>query len=104
MARAAYQLALANPKIRTEVIEVNEFPDLAERYGVRAVPLTVINDRFAIPGAVPEQVLVEQVVKVAESGVDAPPSAAGGPSSPAAPPKQERIERGKERDSGLFIP
>src|SRR3990172_3920255 len=104
MARAAYQMALANPKVRAEVIEVNEFPDLAERYGVRAVPLTVINDRFAIPGAVPEEVLVEQVLKAAETTVQTPAHEVSGPVTPAPPPKVERIERGKERDSGLYIP
>ncbi|MDO8617143.1 MAG: thioredoxin family protein [Dehalococcoidia bacterium] len=101
MMRAAYQMALASPKVRAEVIEVNEFPELADRYGVRAVPLTVINDRVAIPGAVQEQALVEQVIKAAESPLAAPPPAAG-----AATPveKEEPLRRGQQRDSGLFIP
>lgn len=103
MARLAYQLNMANPKIRAEVIEVNEFPELGDRYGVRAVPLTVINDRTAIPGAVPEQTLVEQVVKTAESALAAPAEPTG-PTSPAEPPQEPAVERGKERPSGLFIP
>jgi glutaredoxin-like protein len=103
MARAAYQMTLANPKVRSEVIEINEFPDLAERYGVQAVPLTVIADRIAIPGAVPENVFVEQVVKASGAQVETPEGASG-PDTPAEPPKPDRIERGKERDSGLYIP
>lgn len=103
MARAAYQLALANPRIRPEVIEVNEFPDLAERYGVRAVPLTVIDDKVAIPGAVPEQVLVEQLLKAVQSPL-AEPGEAGGPSSLASPGEPSRPQRGEQRDSGLIIP
>ena len=101
MARAAYQLALANPRVRAEVIEVNEFPELAERYGVRAVPLTVIADRVAIPGAVHEQVLVEQVLKAAQSAVAERPEA-GGPTTPAA--REEEPRRGEQRPSGLIIP
>lgn len=107
MVRAAYQMALANPRIRAEAIEINEFPELADRYGVQAVPLTVINDRVAIPGAVPEQVLVEQVVKAESalpSGRTGAAPASAGPTSPAEPQPQPRVERGKERPSGLFIP
>ncbi len=92
MARAAFQIALVSPKVRAEVIEINEFPELAHQYGVRAVPLTVINDRFAIPGMVEERVLVEQIVKAAEAGE-------GGGQAPAKP-----IKRGEVRDSGLYIP
>jgi predicted DsbA family dithiol-disulfide isomerase len=92
MARAAFQIALVSPKVRAEVIEINEFPELAQRYSVRAVPLTVINDRFAIPGMVEERVLVDQITKVAEVGEP-------GGEAPTKP-----IERGKVRDSGLYIP
>jgi glutaredoxin-like protein len=104
MMRAAYQLALANPKVHAEVIEVNEFPDLGERYQVRAVPLTVIADSVAIPGAMHPDALVEQVVKAAGAGTGET-SAAGGPTSAvtpeAAPP---RVQRGEQRPSGLIIP
>ena len=102
MARAAYQLALTNPKVHAEVIEVNEFPELAQRYGVRAVPLTVIADRVAIPGAVHEKVLVEQVLKAVQSPVSEPPQAAG-PTSPAAQ-EEEPPKHGQQRSSGLIIP
>ena len=79
MARAAYQMALANPKISAEVIEVNEFPELGQRYGVRAVPLTVIADKVAIPGMVHERILVEQVMKAVQSSVGEPPASSGYP-------------------------
>ena len=101
MARAAFMMGIVSEHVKAEVIEVNEFPDLAERYKVEAVPLTVINDQISIPGALPEPALVEQVVKAAA----AKPSkkAPGGPASePEKPP--EPIERGKRRDSGLYIP
>jgi hypothetical protein len=94
-------MTMANPNVRSEVIEVSEFPELGERYGVKAVPLTVIADRVSIPGMVPEAALVEQVVKAAES-VLATAEQVEGPATPAAPPAP--IERGKERPSGLIIP
>ena len=102
MARAAYQLALANPKVRAEVIEVNEFPELAQRYGVRAVPLTVIADKLSIPGAVQERILVEQVLKAVQSPVSEPAELSG-PTTPAAP-QQDAPRRGEQRGSGLIIP
>ncbi|HUF53466.1 MAG TPA: thioredoxin family protein [Dehalococcoidia bacterium] len=90
MARAAFMLGMATEKVHAEVIEVNEFPELADKYKVEAVPLTVINDKIAIPGQMHESALVAQVVKAA---TQAP--AEEGP---------EKIERGKARDSGLYIP
>ncbi len=102
MARAAYQIALVNAKVSPEVIEVNEFPELAQRYGVRAVPLTVIDDKIAIPGMVQERVLVEQLLKAVQSPVGEPPTSSG-PTSPAAP-EEPPPQRGQQRDSGLIIP
>jgi glutaredoxin-like protein len=94
MMRAAYQMAMISPKVHAETIEVNEFPELADRYQVQAVPLTVINDTVAIPGMVHEKLLVEQVMKVAKGE-----AAEGKPA-----PSKKKIERGKTRDSGLYIP
>ncbi len=105
MVRMAYQMTMVNPKIRSEGIEINEFPELAERYGVQAVPLTVINDRVAIPGMIPEETLVEQVVKAAESPLVTPERVEGPTNAvEAQPPAATRVERGKERPSGLYIP
>ncbi len=102
MARTAFQMTLANPRVKAEVIEVNEFPELARRYDVKAVPLTVIEDRIAIPGAVPEKALVEQVLTAAQSPA-AQPSDVRGPSSAAAP--QEAPPAGEpRRGSGLILP
>jgi len=103
MMRLAYQLSLANPNIRAEVVEVNEFPELGERYSVRAVPLTVIADKVAIPGAVPEPVLVEHVLKAAGAETSAPPGA-GGPISAVSPEEPAPPQRGEQRASGLIIP
>jgi predicted DsbA family dithiol-disulfide isomerase len=102
MARAAFQMSLANPHVKSEVIEANEFPELAQRYDVRAVPLTVIEDRIAVPGAVPEKALVEQVLKAAQSPA-AQPSDVRGPSTPWAPPKAEKDEP-QRGGSGLILP
>lgn len=107
MVRTAYHLALDNPHIQAEVVEINEFPDLAQRYEVQAVPLTIINDAVIIPGAVPENVFVEQVVKVARgTGVAEQAPAASTESSSKTPTqsRQEPSQRGQRLPSGLYIP
>ena len=55
----AHQLAMENPRIVSDVIEANEFQDLSERYGVRSVPKTVINDRVEFVGSLPEAKVLE---------------------------------------------
>jgi hypothetical protein len=49
-------------------VEANEFPDLAQRYGVMAVPKTVVNDRIGFEGALPEASFVDQVLRAANGG------------------------------------
>jgi len=95
MMRAAYLMAMASPRVKAETIEVNEFPDMADKYKVEAVPLTVINDAVAIPGMVHESVVVQEIVKAAGAAT---------PDGESGPPTKKRIERGKTRDSGLYIP
>jgi predicted DsbA family dithiol-disulfide isomerase len=45
--------------VRTDIVEASEFPDLARRYNVYAVPKTVINGTEEVVGAVPELTFVE---------------------------------------------
>lgn len=52
--RLAQHMAIASERIRAECIEVTEFPELAQRYSVMAVPKIVINDKLGFEGAVPE--------------------------------------------------
>jgi glutaredoxin-like protein len=104
MMRAAYQLSLANPKVMAEVIEVNEFPDLGDRYQVRAVPLTVIDDKVAIPGAMHPDALVEQVLKAFGSEAAEPPEVSGPTSAVKQDDAQPPVQRGEQRPSGLIIP
>ncbi len=103
-ARAAFQLSIVNPRVKAEVIQADEFPALAQRYEVKAVPLTVIEDRIAVVGAVPEKGLVEQVVKASQSAA-AQPSDVRGPSTPWEPPKGEKGKgEAQAGGSGLILP
>ena len=63
MARAAHAFAMENPNIRADVVEVQEYPVLAQRYRVQGVPKTVINDKLQFVGAVPERQFVDAVLR-----------------------------------------
>jgi predicted DsbA family dithiol-disulfide isomerase len=61
--RLAQHMAIASPRVRAECIEVTEFPELAQRYSVMAVPKIVINDRLGFEGAVPEKEFLGAVLQ-----------------------------------------
>lgn len=54
---------MANEHITADVIEATEFPELADRYQVMAVPKIVVNDRVEFVGALPEPQFVQQVLR-----------------------------------------
>ena len=51
--RLAQHMAVASSRVRAECIEATEFPEMAQRYQVMAVPKIVINDRVEFEGALP---------------------------------------------------
>ncbi len=55
-------MALENPNITADAIEINEYPHLAQRYRVMGVPKTMIDAREGIEGALPENAFVNAVV------------------------------------------
>jgi Thioredoxin domain len=61
--RLAHSFALENDLIQADCIEATEFPDLAARYRVYAVPKTVINGLASIEGALPEEFFLDEVLK-----------------------------------------
>ena len=63
--RLAQQLAVESDLITADLVEVTEFPHLAQRYQVRAVPRTVVNGTAGIEGALPESEFVKAVVAAA---------------------------------------
>jgi predicted DsbA family dithiol-disulfide isomerase len=58
-------LAVESDFISADLVEVTEFPHLAQRYQVRAVPRTVVNETGSIEGALPEAEFVEAIIAAA---------------------------------------
>lgn len=75
-------MAMENPNVTGDIVEANEFPELARRYQVMAVPKTVVNDKIEFLGAVPEEMFLDQVLRAIGNGDGAgtPP-----PASPLTP-------------------
>jgi len=57
-------MSLENKLIRADVVEAQEFPNLARMYSVSAVPKTVINNVMQFTGNVPEQHLLDKIMQV----------------------------------------
>ncbi|MBI2856525.1 MAG: thioredoxin family protein [Chloroflexi bacterium] len=68
----AHFMAMENPRIRADVVEVQEFPGLAQRYRVMGVPKTVINETTQFLGAVPEETFINKVLEAIGKGEELP--------------------------------
>ena len=77
--RLAQRFALESDLIQADCIEAMEFPDLAGRFRVHAVPKTVINSLASFEGALPEEFFLDEVLKAV------PPHPASDASPTAAP-------------------
>jgi glutaredoxin-like protein len=62
------RLAMESEHISCDVVEISEFPHLAQKYGVMGVPKTIINESLGFDGAVSETALVELIMKNAKNG------------------------------------
>jgi glutaredoxin-like protein len=97
-ARLAHKIALESPRVSADVVEILEFPRLVEQHKVSSVPVTVIDGRVALVGAMDEQTLMGQIVQLAQGRTIQAPSSVLGPTSPLEQRPQE------QRESGLILP
>ena len=63
MALLAHAMSVESKHITADVIEAEEFPELARRYGVRQVPLTIISEFATVQGMVGQDELLEKVLQ-----------------------------------------
>ncbi len=62
----AHKFAYLNEHIKSDMVEATEFPYLSNKYSVRGVPRTVINENTFIEGVAPEQMVVDKVKEALE--------------------------------------
>jgi hypothetical protein len=66
-------MAIVSDWVTADAIDATEFPELADRYHVHGVPRTIVNDTVHIEGAVPEAMLMAELIPILEE--HAPPAA-----------------------------
>jgi len=57
----AFRMAYLNENVIADMVEATEFPHLSQRYSVKGVPRTVINETEFIEGAAPEVMVLEKI-------------------------------------------
>jgi len=65
--KLAHMFAVENENITADMVEISEFPHLGNKYGVRGVPKTVINEDISFEGAVPEYKVIEELTRALEA-------------------------------------
>jgi glutaredoxin-like protein len=58
----AHKFAFENDYIKSDMVEISEFPHLAQKYSVMGVPKIVINETIEFLGVLPEDHFVEHVL------------------------------------------
>ncbi len=59
----AHRCAVESELVRADMVEASEFPHLANRYGVYAVPKVVMNERVSFEGALPERAFIDYLLQ-----------------------------------------
>jgi len=68
-ARTAHKFAILNTNITSDVIEAMEFTELADKYGVYAVPKIIINDKVEFEGAVPDSFFLAKILEALDKEI-----------------------------------
>ncbi len=58
----AHKFSYLNKYIKGDMVEATEFPHLSNKYNVRGVPRTIINENDFVEGAVPEYMMLEKIL------------------------------------------
>jgi hypothetical protein len=60
--RLAHQFAMESDLVTADMVEASEFPQLAMRHAVMGVPKSIVNDRSAADGMLPEGAFLDVIL------------------------------------------
>jgi glutaredoxin-like protein len=60
----AMEMAVESKYVNARIVEASEFPDLANKFNVMGVPLSVVNSTERVEGAAPPHMIVDAIRKV----------------------------------------
>ncbi|MCL7412352.1 MAG: thioredoxin family protein [ANME-2 cluster archaeon] len=66
--RTAHKLAIENEHIKADMVEMVEFPHIAQRYMAMSVPKIIINEVVDFVGAQPPEHFVEEILRALRTG------------------------------------
>jgi hypothetical protein len=61
----AHRFAIESDRIVADMVEVTEFPHLAQRYNIMGVPKTIANEIGLADGALPEDAVIANLEALA---------------------------------------
>jgi len=61
--KTAQNFAIYSDKIKADMVEVSEFPELAQKYQVMSVPKVVINEKIDFVGALGDREYLEKILE-----------------------------------------
>jgi alkyl hydroperoxide reductase subunit AhpF len=101
VSRTAFRIAQQSNRIKTDVYEATEFPDLAQHFNITATPSIVVNETLVLEGTMDEATIVKLLLNVVEGKPIAGEKFAGGASTPLS---FMQPQEGRVAGSGLIIP
>lgn len=63
--KVAHDLAIINPNVSGDMVEVLEFKELGAKYNVQGVPRTVINETITMEGMYPPDIVIKKILEEA---------------------------------------
>ncbi|MBN1984424.1 MAG: thioredoxin family protein [Chitinivibrionales bacterium] len=61
----AHQMAIQSDYISADMIEIQEFPHLTQKYNIYSVPKVVLNETYSFEGTLPDYMFADYVLKAA---------------------------------------
>ncbi len=61
--KTSHALAAASERVRADMVEISEFPHLADKYRIMGVPKVVVNEKFSFEGSLPELQFWDKIKK-----------------------------------------
>jgi alkyl hydroperoxide reductase subunit AhpF len=106
--RTAIRFGLQTVRLKVDVIEIAEYPEIGRRLGIRAAPTTLIGEELMLPGLMDETVLALNVLRVAE-GRPVTAEMKTGVATPIDPavfqPQQQRQQPAlRQSPGGIILP
>jgi hypothetical protein len=65
-------MAMENDFITADMVDASEYPEIADKYQVYGVPLTVANEKVRLEGGMPEQLFIPRILQGVGIQVNSP--------------------------------